>query len=233
MNFHQMHERLRQEMLRRIKRGTLNVSLLARQTSLAPAHMSNFLHARRELSLDAADRVLAAQHLSVSDLLPAGRIPGGGFLEADERVPVVSQSAAAFEPHIRPEGALFLVHCPAGLLESIRPRPTVPRRAWQRFVAVKVTAEDAEPMRPVLEPGTVALLDRHYNSLVPYRGDRPNLYAVRRGAHLTLRYVDFVADRLVLRPHRLSFPVELIELRPGEAPGDLLAGRVAMTMNEP
>ena len=40
-------------------------------------------------------------------------------------------------------------------------------------------------------PEAIALLDRHYNSLMPYRPNRPNLYAVRHGSHLTLRYVDF------------------------------------------
>ena len=73
MNFTQMHERLRLEMLRRIQRGTASVSLLARQTGLGQSHLSNFLHCRRQLSLEALDRVLAAQHLTAADLLPAMR----------------------------------------------------------------------------------------------------------------------------------------------------------------
>jgi hypothetical protein len=88
-------------------------------------------------------------------------------------------------------------------------------------------------MEPLLLPDAIALLDRHYNSLMPYRPNRPNLYAVRHGAHLTLRYVDFVSNRLVLRPHNIAFPVELIELDPDESPSDLLAGRVALILNEP
>ena len=71
MNFTQMHERLRLELLRRIQRGTLSVSLLARQTGFGQAHLSNFLHSRRQLSLEAMDRILAAQRLTVADLLPA------------------------------------------------------------------------------------------------------------------------------------------------------------------
>jgi hypothetical protein len=44
--------------------------------------------------------------------------------------------------------------------------------------------------------------------------------------------VDFLLNRLVLRPHNIAFPVDLIELDPGESPGDLLAGRVALIVNE-
>ena len=71
MNFTQMHERLRLELLRRIQRGTLSVSLLARQTGFGQSHISNFLNSRRQLSLEAIDRLLAAQHLTAIDLLPA------------------------------------------------------------------------------------------------------------------------------------------------------------------
>ena len=47
MNFTQMHERLRLELLRRIQRGTLSVSLLSRQTGFGQAHLSNFLNRKR------------------------------------------------------------------------------------------------------------------------------------------------------------------------------------------
>jgi hypothetical protein len=87
-------------------------------------------------------------------------------------------------------------------------------------------------MEPLVLPEALVLVDRHYNSLMPYRPSRPNLYAVRNGAHLTLRYVDFIANRLVLRPHNIAFPVDLIEVSPGESPADLIAGRIALIINE-
>jgi hypothetical protein len=71
MNFTQMHGRLRLELLRRIQRGTLSVSLLARQTGFGQAHLSNFLHSRRHLSLEALDRILASRRLSATDLVQA------------------------------------------------------------------------------------------------------------------------------------------------------------------
>src|ERR1019366_3718198 len=70
MNFSQMHEKLRLELLRRISRGTVSVSLLARQTGFGQSHLSNFLNSRRQLSMEAIDRLLAAQHLTAADLLP-------------------------------------------------------------------------------------------------------------------------------------------------------------------
>jgi hypothetical protein len=234
MNFTQMHERLRLELLRRIQRGTLSVSLLARQTGFGQSHLSNFLRVRRQLSLEALDRVLAAQHMTAADLLPVLHQPGSLPVDWEENlVPLVSHRAALFEPFIRPSAVQSMLRLPAGMLQSIRTRVANPRRAWQRFVAVRVAAADALPMDPLVLPEATALLDRHYTSLTPYRPNRPNLYAVRHGSHLTLRYVDFVANRLVLRPHSIAFPVDLIEVDPDESPGDLLAGRVALIINEP
>ena len=234
MNFTQMHERLRQELLRRIQRGTLSVSLLARQTGFGQAHLSNFLHSRRQLSLEAMDRILVAQHMTAGDLAAFGRqpaeTPAGGNVAS---VPIVSHAAALFEPYIRPVATQSMLQLPEGLLASLRTRCGNARKPWQRFVAVRIPAADALPMEPLVLPEAIALIDRHYNSLTPYRPNRANLYAVRNGAHLTLRYVNFLASRLILRPHNIVFPVELIEVAPEESPGDLLAGRVALILNEP
>ena len=233
MNFTQMHERLRLELLRRIQRGTLSVSLLARQTGFGQSHISNFLHNRRQLSLEAMDRILAAQHMTAGDILPAvsnaQELPSGGD---SGTVPVVSHAAALFEPYIRPSAVQAMLHLPAGVLQSARARTTAARRAWQRFVAVRIPGADALTMDPLVLPEALVLVDRHYNSLVQYRPNRPNLYAVRVGAHLTLRYADFLANRLVLRPLNIAFPVDLIEIDPGEAASDLIAGRVALILNE-
>jgi hypothetical protein len=35
-----------------------------------------------------------------------------------------------------------------------------------------------------------------------------------------------------LRPHNLAFPVSVIEVDSGESPNELLAGRVALILNE-
>jgi transcriptional regulator with XRE-family HTH domain len=234
MNFTQMHERLRLELLRRIQRGTLSVSLLARQTGFGQAHLSNFLHNRRQLSLQALDRVLTAQHLTAADLLPVIDRSGDSSSEKESSsVPVVSHTTALFEPYVRPSAVHSILRLPAGVLQSLHTRVSNSRRAWQRFVAVRTSSADAMAMDPLVLPDAIVLIDRHYNSLVPYRPNRPNVYAVRHGAHLALRYVDFLMNRLVLRPHNMVYPVDLIEMDPGDSPGDLIAGRVALILNEP
>jgi transcriptional regulator with XRE-family HTH domain len=229
-----MHDHLRLVLLRRIERGTLSVSLLARQTGLARAHLSNYLRSKRKLSLDALDRVLASQRLRVEDLTPIPvRMEDLLSEERDSAVPLVSHAVALFEPAIRPSAVQSMVHLPAGSLQSVRAQKPAPnRRNWHRFVAVRIPSGDTLPMEPVVFPEAIVLMDRHYNSFARYWPDRPNLYAVRHGSHLVLRYADFLTGRLVLRPHNILFPVNLIEIREGESPGDLLAGRVALILNE-
>jgi hypothetical protein len=235
MNFTQMHERLRLVLLRRIQRGTLSVSLLARQTGLAKAHLSNFLRSHRNLSLEALDLVLASQRLGAADLLPdSARIEAIDVDADSSAVPLVSHAVALFEPVIRPSAVMAMVRLPVGSLKSVRtPLPAAGRRVWQRFVAVRIASGEAMPMEPLVFPEAIVLIDRHYVSLIAYRPGRPNVYAVRHGSHLVLRYVEFLASRLVLRPHNLIFPVDLIEIQDGRSPGDLLAGRVALTLNAP
>ncbi|MDE3188784.1 MAG: helix-turn-helix transcriptional regulator [Acidobacteriota bacterium] len=234
MNFTQMHERLRAELLRRIRRGTLSVSLLARQTGFGQAHLSNFLRNRRQLSIEAIDRILAAQHMAAGDLLPSNHHSAALHMQSElSTVPVVSHSVALFEPNIRPTAVQSMLHLPSGALQAIRARASATRRTWQRFVAVHIPPADAMPMDPLVLPEAIAVIDRHYNSLVPYRPNRPNLYAVRNQARLALRYVDYLAERLVLRPHNIAFPVDLLELEADASPHELITGRVVLILNEP
>jgi len=232
MNFTQMHERLRLELLRRINRGTLSVSLLARQTGFGQSHLSNFLHSKRQLSLQALDRVMSAQHLAADDLFTVIRHHAEPAEGGAESVPIVAHAGVLFEPYIRPAAVHAMLQVPHGVLHRLRPHTTRPRRAWQRFVAVRVSKFEAQAMDPLIRPDAIVLVDRHYNSLAPYRPDAPNIFAVRHGPHLLLRHLNFVANRLVLRPHSGAFPVELLELGPHEVPGDLIAGRIALIVNE-
>jgi hypothetical protein len=233
MNITQMHERLRLELLRRVQRGTLSVSLLSRQTGFGQAHLSNFLHTRRQLSLEAMDRILKAQHLTGADLLPspdrAGFDPEG---ELSDRVPIVSHATALFEPLVRPSAVQAMLHVPTNLLQSTRSRVTHAQQRWQRFVAVRISAADAMAMDPVVLPDAIVVIDRHYNSLMPYRTSRPNIYAMKLESRLVLRYVESIHRRLVLRPHNIACPVNLIEVDPDQRPSDLVTGRVVLIVNE-
>jgi hypothetical protein len=231
MNFSQMHERLRLELLRRIQRGTLSVSLLARQTGYGQPHLSNFLGGKRQLSLEGLDRILLAQQLTAADLVPSRRAPSGDG-EDLINVPLVSHTTAMYEPQVRPGAVQKVLQVPGGLLERTHARPSASRRAWHRFVAIRIPALDVIAMDPILLPDCVVLLDRHYNSLLQYRPARPNLYAVRHDTRLKVRYADYQAGRLLLRPHNRAAPVDLLDPGPGESPGDLIAGRVILVMNE-
>ena len=233
MNISQLHERLRLELLRRIKRGSVSVSLLARQTGFGQSHLSNFLHNRRQLSLEAMDRILSVQHLAVSDLLPESQ-KFERSLEEDQagNIPLVSHHAALNDRIIRPSAILAMLDVPSAAFRTMRVRASSSRRTWQRFVAVRVPADDAIPMDPLLFPDALAVIDRHYTSFAPYRPDRATLYAVRNKGQLKVRYAEFISNRLVLRPHNIEFPVELIDIEPGQSPSDHITGRVAMVLNE-
>jgi hypothetical protein len=231
MTITQMHERLRQELILRIQRGALSVSLLSIQTGLAQAHVSNFLRKRRGLSKQAMDSVLAAQRMKAEDLLPStarGKLPGE---QEANCVPVVSHKAA-FDPVIYPSSILDAITLPAGTLRLLRAQGPSNRLTWRRFVAVQVSPADAMGMEPVLMPEAFAVIDRHYNSLARYQPMRGSIFAVRNGAQLVLRYVDFHPPRLILRLHNAEAPSESIEIEPGRRPQDLVAGRVALVLNQ-
>jgi len=237
MNLAQIHERLRLEIARRIDRGLLTGTLLARQTGLQPSHISNFLHRKRKLSLAAVDRILAAQTLSLEDLLPArpSRVAEAepGFLRSRiDSVPLVSQAIAANAPGVPLNSTAEMIQIPAGILDQLRPRRTVIRRDWQRFLAVRVTPAQSLPMTPVLFPHAIVVIDRHYNSLAPHRPSQPNLYAVSIANTLSFRYVSFDADHLILRPHALDHPVEILRLGTSQSPSSLIVGRVCVCISE-
>jgi hypothetical protein len=296
MNFSQLHERLRLEVLRRIDRGALSGSLLARQTGFPQSHISNFLHRKRTLSIEGADRLLAAQMLSVADLAdlesafarnsrPDSRLDSrleAAFAPAPAptppthpgqpgqpgqpghahptqslpnpqqapgvaahglaiahgvaptpftSVPIVTHSAAIHEPQPPPHATIDLFPISSRLLAHLRSRRAASRRSWLRFVAIRVSAQQAAGMDPLLATDALAVLDRHYNSLQAYHPFHPTLYAVRAGNQLLLRYASFELNRLILRPYSLSQPVRLLTLGPQETPSDLIVGRLCFTLS--
>lgn len=229
MNFSQLHERLRLEIIRRIDRDLLSAASLARQTGLQQPHISNFLRSKRRLSLAAMDRVLASLALSVEDLLPQRELSAPPE-HAPESVPFVSQTSAIHDALLTPNPAAERIQLPAGTLDDLRPRQTLRRPDWLRFVAVGVTPLQARPMEPRLSANNIIVLDRHYNSLADHHPPEPNIYGVRVENALLFRYVSFALNRLILRPHSLEFPVQLIEIEPHRSPADLIVGRVCVTI---
>jgi hypothetical protein len=234
MNFTQLQERLRVELLRRIDRGSVNGAVLARQTGFQPSHISNFLRRRRTLSLGGLDRLLAAQMLTVGDLLALDDMPSAPRETAisitHTAVPVVGPSVAIHDPVPANSAILDVVQLPLGILEQMRSRRATSRRGWSRFVSVRVTRQQSAGMQPVLPPETLAIIDRHYNAPVAYQPAQPSVFAVRVGNALQIRLVEFENNRLVLRPFELDHPVQLLALGPHEMPSDLIVGRVCLIL---
>jgi hypothetical protein len=237
MNFSQLHEHLRLELLRRIERGVLTGTLLARQTGLKPAHISNFLHRKRGLSLAALDRVLSAQSLNIEDLLPTAHDRGirskkGDPSSKQSKVPLVSQSMAMYEAQMRQSSILELIQLPVGYLDHLQTRRSPERRSWERFVAVRASYTQAEAMMPVILPHAILIIDRHYNSLVSYRPPEPSVYAVQRGTTMQFRYATFQGNCIVLRPHKIEHPIDLVELKSAESPNKFIIGRICVSISE-
>jgi hypothetical protein len=86
-------------------------------------------------------------------------------------------------------------------------------------------------MVPVLAHHSIVVIDRHYNSLVSHRQSRPGLFAVNVANSLVFRYVSFDSDRLILRPHALDHPVDLLSLGPTQSPSSLIVGRVCICIS--
>ncbi len=230
MTFNDLHEALRIELLRRIQHGALTRTALARQADFRQAHISNYLNRRRSLSLDGLDRVMAAQGITVDQLMPLELAAAATPIDPVEMIPVVSPSTAMGEAVVLPGSILDKVPIAESRLPDGRPSPR--RAIWQRFVGLRVDEQQAAAMDPLLPAGATVLLDRHATSLAPYRAHQRALYGVRCGAALLLRYAEFDAGRLILRPLSLAFPVQLLAVAPHETPADYIVGRVCLVLSE-
>jgi hypothetical protein len=234
MNFQDLHELVRLELFGRVERGTLTGSRLAHQAGFQQAHISNFLNRKRALSLEGLDRVLESQNLTIEQILPLELAAAAPQQTTNpiEVVPVVSASVAMDDARVPPSAVIETVQVSASRLHDNRSRPSTKHAHWQRFLAIRADAQQAAAMEPMLVPGAIAVLDRHYNSLAPYRAHQPTLYAVRYGAALLLRFVDFDEGRLILRPYSREFPIQLLPLATHESPADYLIGRVCFVLSE-
>jgi hypothetical protein len=236
MNFQDLHELLRLELVRRIERGNLTGARLARQAGFQQAHISNFLNRKRALSLEGLDRVLTSQNIAIDQLLPvdlqAAHSPQPHTTDPTEPIPVVSSSTAMDDPQISPSAIIETLQVSTSRLHDNRARPSTKHAHWHRFLAIRADAQQSAAMEPLITPGAIAVLDRHYNSLAPYRAHQPTLYAVRCGAALLLRFADFDEGRLILRPWSREFPIQLLPLATHETPADYLIGRVCLLFSE-
>ena len=231
MTIRQIQQNLRQLMRQRIQKGQLTGLKLSQQTGFQQAHISNFLNSKRSLSLEGMDKVLEMQKLSVLDLLDPKEVNKRASVvppaEGDfENVVLTDGAIAAGEPLITSEKVQDILKFKKAFLRRLRPQAEGMRDEWQRFVLVKVDARDGMSMYPRLLPGAMVLIDRHYNSLQPYKKGEQNMYAVRKDGGCTVKYVELDGNNLVLRPHNQAYPVSVINVEEGQTVSDSIVGRV-------
>jgi len=231
MKFKSLQENLRKTLWERIDEGGLTGLRLAEQTGFKQAHISNFLNRKRNLSLDGMDRLLSVQRLSVLDLLDPAEINKRASIpppsdDEFENIFVVDGAIAATESLIMSMKVREIQKFKRNFLRKLRPDMHGRRSDWERFVAVKVEAADGMSMYPRLMPGATVLIDRHYNSLQPYRKGELNMYGVKMKDSCIVRYVELAGKNLVLRPHNQAYAVEVVPLDEAENYWDYLIGRV-------
>jgi len=232
MKFKVLQENLRKTLWHRIEEEGLTGLRLAEQTGFKQAHISNFLNRKRGLSLEGMDKVLRVQHLSVLDLLDPHEVNKRASIlppseDEFQNILVVDGAIAATEPLIMSMNVKEILKFKKSFLQGIRPEMEGHRSEWERFVVLQVDGRDGMSMYPRLLPGATALIDRHYNSLKPYRKGESNMYAVNKDGNCTIKYVELAGSNLVLRPHNQAYPVEIMPIEPDKTASSYLVGRVS------
>ena len=231
MSFQKLQDRLRRKVLAHIEAGQITGLRLAELTGFQQAHISNFLNRKRALSLEGMDRALAVLRWSVVDLFDdaelkerAGRIavPEGDY----ENIALVENPSVMAQPSVPAQHVREVLKFKRSFLRRLRPDASRGRSQWERFLLVKADAREGMSMYPRMLPGATLLIDRHYNSLKPYRKNERNMYAVRQPGGWTIKYVEQTGRTLVLRPHNESYPVAVVNMDDGEGAPDYILGRV-------
>ena len=237
MKFKGLQDNLRKILQQRIEAGELTGLRLAQQTGFKQAHISNFLNRKRGLSIEGMDKVLQVQHLSVLDLLDPSEVNKRASIlppsdDDFENVILTDCATAATEPNIASMHVKEILKFKKSFLHKLKAETDGDRSGWHRFVLIKLDPRDTQPMSPRLTPGATLLIDRHYNSLKPYRKGEVNLYAVLKNDTCAVRYVEVAGNQLVLRPHNSNAPLEAISVEETKSPSDYVVGRICQIGQE-
>jgi len=144
-----------------------------------------------------------------------------------QNVCLVEGAVAAIEPIIMSMNVKDMLKFKKSFLRGLRAETEGKRSDWERFVLIRVDAREGMSMYPRLLPDAIILIDRHYNSLKPYRKGECNMYAVNKDGACTVKYVELAGDQLVLRPHNQAYPIEVMPIEEGSKAADSLIGRVS------
>lgn len=210
-----MQEGLRRELRRRIIAGELTGTELARKTGFTQAHISNFINRKRGLKLGALDRMTKAIGLTIYDLLDprelsrhvaVSEVSEGEFVD----VPVVAPSAA-MNPIITQERVQEVLRFRRAFLNRLRASKSAARKDWTRFVALQLDTSESGSMWPGASGRTTVLVDRHYESLEPYRSGKRNIYAISSKSGILARYAERTQSEIILQPREPTLPAILLD----------------------
>jgi len=233
IDFRGLQERLRERLLAHIHAGELTGLELARATGFQQAHISNFLNRKRGLSLEAMDAILRARNIRVEELVQAnsGRrkricanAAGNNEFVA---IPIVSEEncLATQVPNSNPRDTLKLA---SSTVQKFRPAMHTPRAHWQRFVAIRVKAQDVAAMAPRLVRNTVAIIDRHHNAVMDSPAGAGHMYLIKVGARVQIRYLQIGGLFMIARPHRSDIPCEVVGSRGDPETYGAIIGRLCL-----
>ncbi len=227
MTLQDLQEQLRVHIRARIGRGELTGVGLARAADFPQGHLSNFLNARRGLSLESMDRLLDTLGIGILDLLETKEIQEHAELprkESVERIALVSPENAALA-RFSSEQILETRSFNKSFLRRLKAADAEDRRDWLRFVVIRLELKGV-PLIVYRAARVTLLIDRHYSSLDPYRRFQPNVYVVTFGGRCSMGYVSVFDDYLLVRSRDSQAQVEMLRIERGRSYSDYIVGRV-------
>lgn len=223
-----LHECIRLHVLATVKSGQLTQRALGQMIGVKQAHISNFLHGKRGLSIEGMDSILNALGLDVTRLVAMSKhTPDRKDCSPTlDSVPLI-QHQAAMNPIFGKHEILGQLGFSKVLLRRLKEESTDARKQWIRFIAIKADASLAAPMHPRVSNGSVLLVDRHYSSMAGYHKDDLNLYLVCSGETLMVRWAEMQGTQLCLRPESSDHPLDFIRIDRKKPLTSYIVGRVA------
>jgi transcriptional regulator with XRE-family HTH domain len=142
MKFKVLQENLRKVLRERIEAGELTGLRLSQQTGLRQAHISNFLNKKRGLSLEAMDKVLSVQRLSILELLDPAEVNRRATIlppaeDEFENVVLTETRIAATKAQIASLHVKAIMEFRKDLLGRMKPSINGDRETWLRFVVIE------------------------------------------------------------------------------------------------
>jgi hypothetical protein len=229
MNIQDLQDQLRLHIRMRIGRRELTGSGLAHEAGFPQGHLSNFLNQRRGLSTESIDRLLAALGIGLLDLMNVQDIQRRAVLPSSDRgeemVAIVAPENAALARFTAPQ-VLDRLSFSKSFLRRLKSDDVEGRGDWLRFVVVRGEAHLGLDRGAARRSHAHLLIDRHYNSLHPYRRRQRNVYLASFSGQCRVGDLSLLDDHLVLRPHEREQAVEGVRIERGRTYSGYVIGRV-------